>query len=70
MARAPLFTTRLASYCMAFAWGAISLSIGLKAVVYQNQLKSSLRRAVAPNGITLRLVTNSAIVHFARVNIH
>ncbi|KIY74008.1 hypothetical protein CYLTODRAFT_448602 [Cylindrobasidium torrendii FP15055 ss-10] len=64
MVRAPLFFPRLASHFMAFAWGAIALSIGLEAVVYQNQLKSSLRAAVAPMGITLRLVANN-LVHRA-----
>ncbi|KAK0458454.1 uncharacterized protein EV420DRAFT_356112 [Desarmillaria tabescens] len=61
MARAPLFAVRLAAYFMAFAWGAISLSIGLNTVIKQNRLKSFLRRAVAPLGITLRLVTNSVV---------
>ncbi len=55
----PLFLARLGAYTMAFAWGAISLSIGLNTVVKQNRLKSFLRRSVAPLGITLRLVTNS-----------
>ncbi|KAK0228043.1 hypothetical protein EDD18DRAFT_1099779 [Armillaria luteobubalina] len=61
MARAPLFAVRLATYFMAFAWGAISLSIGLNTVIKQNRLKSFLRRSVAPLGITLRLVTNSVV---------
>ncbi|KAK0209986.1 hypothetical protein DFS33DRAFT_1251664 [Desarmillaria ectypa] len=59
MAPAPLFLTRLGAYTMAFAWGAISLSIGLNTVVKQNRLKSFLRRSVALLGITLKLVTNS-----------
>ncbi|KAK0471299.1 hypothetical protein IW261DRAFT_1425281 [Armillaria novae-zelandiae] len=59
---APLFLARLGAYAMAFAWGAISLSIGLNTVVKQNQLKSFLRRSVAPLGITLRLVTNTSEV--------
>ncbi|KAF8915249.1 hypothetical protein CPB85DRAFT_1251677 [Mucidula mucida] len=61
MARAPLFAVRLASYALAFAWGAISLSIGLNTVIKQNRLKSFLRRSVAPLGITLRLVTNNVV---------
>ncbi|KAK0477172.1 hypothetical protein EDD18DRAFT_1380498 [Armillaria luteobubalina] len=58
---APLFLARMGAYTTAFAWGAISLSIGLNMVVKQNQLKSFLRRSVAPLGITLRLVMNSVV---------
>lgn len=65
MARAPLFAVRLATYFMAFAWGAISLSIGLNTVIKQNRLKSFLRRSVAPLGITLRLVTNSTSLSYS-----